>query len=97
MRSSSGARAAPAIGTVRTAVLCEDITEQDFGSVLSDVARLLWPTKTAAHVAALIGCTERAAEFWLAGDRPWSGDAVALLVSEILSRHRVRNVRVKAR
>lgn len=71
--------------------------EQMFGSVLSDVARMLWPTKTAANVAAAAGCTERAVEFYLAGDREWSGDALAVIVSEILKRHAMRNVRITKR
>lgn len=71
--------------------------EQLFGSCLADVARLLWPTKTAANVAASVGCTERAAEFWLSGQRDWSGDAIAAIVSEILKRHAMRNVRVVKR
>jgi hypothetical protein len=71
--------------------------EHLFGSCLGDVAKLLWPTKTAAHVATLVGCTERAAEFWLSGQRDWSGDAIAAIVSEILKRHSMRNVRVTAR
>lgn len=68
-----------------------------FGSVLSDVARMLWPSKTAANVAAVVGCSERAAEFYLAGQREWSGDAIAEIVAEILKRHRMRNVKVSAR
>lgn len=71
--------------------------EQSFGATIADVARLLWPTKTAAHLAAAAGCSERAAEFYLAGDRDWSGDALAVIVSEILRRHGMRNARVKAK
>ena len=71
--------------------------EQSFGSILADVARLLWPHKTAAHVAAIVGCSERAAEFYLAGDREWSGDALAAIVAEILKRHHMRNVKVISR
>lgn len=72
-------------------------TEQSFGSIIGDVARLLWPTKTAAHVAAVVGCSERAAEFYLAGQREWSGDALAAIVAEILKRHGMRNARVAPR
>lgn len=71
--------------------------EQLFGSVLADVARTLWPDKTAANIAAAAGCSERAAEFYLAGDREWSGAALAAIVSEILKRHAMRNVKVTAR
>jgi hypothetical protein len=71
--------------------------ERSFGACLSQVARTLWPSKTAAHIAAAAGCTERAAEFYLAGDREWSGDALAAIVSEILKRHQMRNVKITAR
>jgi hypothetical protein len=72
-------------------------TEQLFGSILGDVARLLFPHKTAAHIAALVGCSDRAAEMYLAGDREWSGDAVAAIVAEILRRHAVRNIKITKR
>lgn len=72
-------------------------SEQMFGSCVADVAKLLWPEGTAAFVAAASGCSQRAAEYYLAGDREWSGDAIAAVVSEILKRHAMRNVRVKAR
>lgn len=71
--------------------------EQLFGSTLSQVARTLWPQKTAANIAAAANCSVRAAEFYLAGDRDWSGDAIAAIVSEILKRHQMRNVKVVAR
>lgn len=70
------------------------LDEQLFASTLADVARLLWPAKTAAHIAAAAGCSERAAEFYLAGDREWSGDAIAAIVSEILKRHSMRNIKI---
>jgi hypothetical protein len=71
--------------------------EQLFGSVLADIAITLWPKKTAANIAAAAGCSERAAEFYLAGDRDWSGDALSAIVTEILKRHSMRNVRVTPR
>jgi hypothetical protein len=77
-----------------------DDDEQLFGavgSVLSSIARTLWPSKTAAHLAAATNCSVRAAEMYLAGDRDWSGDAIAAIVSEILKRHSMRNVKVRAR
>ena len=94
MRTTSQAAVARAIESVRTGVR---LPEQSFGSILSDVAKLLWPRKTAAHVASLVGCSERAAEFYLAGHREWSGDALAAIVAEILRRHHMRNVKVEAR
>lgn len=73
------------------------LTDHLVGDVLSEVSRTLWPIKTAEHVAACTGCTVRAAERYLAGDREWSGDAVAAIVAEILKRHAMRNVRVLPR
>jgi hypothetical protein len=70
-------------------------SEEQFA--LSNVARLLWPLKTAAHIAAAAGCSERAAVFYLACERQWSGDAIAAIVAEILKRHSMRNVKVRAR
>lgn len=94
MRAVSSAALAPAIESDRTGIRP---TEHLFGSIFGDIARLLWPHKTAAHVAAAVGCSERGAEMWLAGDREWSGDAVAVLVAEVLKRHHVRGVKVAAR
>lgn len=68
-----------------------------FGSTLADIARTLWPENTAPEIAAAAGCSTRAAEFYLAGGREWSGDAIAAIVSEILRRHKMRNVKVTAR
>jgi hypothetical protein len=93
MRRLSEVRAAPSTGTIRTSVESEPAAEQVFAAL----ARLLWPTKTAAHLGAAAGCSERAAEFYLAGDRDWSGDAVTAIVSEVLKRHSMRNVRVTKR
>lgn len=72
--------------------------EENFGSILTDIARMLYPPpKTAAQIAAAIGCTERNAELCLAGKQSWSGDAVAIFVSEICRRHRMRNLKVVRR
>jgi hypothetical protein len=94
MRSSS------AVGALRTIESLRPSgrdTDQMVGDVLSDIARTLWPSKTAEHVASCSGCTVRAAERYLAGDREWSGDALAIIVAEILKRHGMRNARVVAR
>ena len=72
-------------------------TDQMVGDVLSEIASTLWPKNTAPHLAAEIGCTVRAAERYLGGQRDWPSDAVAVIVGEILSRHKMRNVRVVAR
>ena len=91
MRTASATAVAVATKSIRTP---DRVDEHLFGSILSQLAKLLWPKKTAAHLAAKIGCCERAAEFYLAGGRDWSGDAVAAIVSEVLARHAMRNVKV---
>ncbi len=73
------------------------LPETSFGSVISDVARLLWPKNTAPNVAAIAGCSVRMAEMYLSGSSAWSGDALAAIVAEILRRHAMRNVRVIAK
>lgn len=65
-------------------------TEGSFASVVGDVARLLWPKGTAAEVAALTGCSVRNAELYLSGTQKWSGDALAVIVAEIMRRHLAR-------
>ena len=85
---------APTIETARSG-LRQD--EESFGSIFGDIARLLWPSKTAAHVAAAIGCSERNAELCLAGTQKWSGDAVAAIVAEVLRRHAMRNFKIKSK
>lgn len=72
-------------------------TDQMVGDVLSEIASTLWPLNTAANLAAEIGCSVRAAERYLGGQRDWSGDAVAVIVAEVLKRHSMRNVKVNGR
>ena len=70
-------------------------SEASFGTIFADIATLLYPPpKTAAHVAVLIGCTERNVEACLSGKQKWSGDAIAAITAEILRRHAMRNVKV---
>ena len=94
MRAVSSAALAPSIETDRTEIRPP---EQMFGSILGDVARLLWPAKTAAHLASAAGCGERVAEMYLASYRDWSGDAVTAIMAEILRRHAIRNLRITRR
>lgn len=94
MHGVSNAALARTIETARTDV--RD-TEQSFGSILGEVAKLLWPDKTAAHIAAAAGCSERAAEFYLAGGREWSSAALAAIIAEVLKRHGMRNFSVKSK
>jgi hypothetical protein len=53
------------------------------------VARALWPRKTAAELAFRAKVSERAAKFWLSGDRDPSIDAVMVIIEEIRPRRRV--------
>lgn len=95
MGSVSAARAETASGSVRSEL--RD-TEESFGSILTDIAVMLYPPpNTAAKIAADLACSVRSAELCLAGTQKWSGDAVALFVAEIMRRHRMRNFKVLAK
>lgn len=78
-------------------------TDRLAGTVLKDIAYMLWPEYTAQCLADEIGkargleCDPRVAERYLGGQRDWSSDAVAVIVAEILKRHAMRNVKVKAK
>lgn len=93
MRATSAVALIRATKTARSDLR---LTEESFGSIFSDIARMLWPAKTAAHAASAIGCSERNAELCLAGTQKWSGDAVAAIIAEVLKRHAMRNVKVVA-
>lgn len=96
MRAVSGAPRAAATEIVRQEWREADTSVGD--DVLSHIAkRTLWPENTAPALAAACGCSTRMAERYLGGHCEWSGDAIAAVVSEILKRHAMRNVRVKAR
>lgn len=97
MRASSGGALACASEFQRSIVEAGEQSFGEDGSVLSAIARMLWPRKTAANLAAATNCSVRAAEMYLAGDRDWSGDAITAIVSEILRRHSMRNVKVVKR
>ena len=58
-------------------------------SVLSKfgrAARGLWPHKTAAELAFRAQVTERAAKYWLSGEREPSAMAIGIIIAEITSR-----------
>lgn len=72
-------------------------TDQMVGDVLTDIAKALWPTKTAPNLAVHAKCEVRSAERYLEGSRDWSGDAIAAIVAEIMRRHSMRNFKVTKR
>ena len=72
----------------------ESATDQMVENVFAGIAKMLWPKNTAPFLASAIGCEVRSAERYLEGSRAWSGDAVAILVAEVLRRHHMRNFRV---
>jgi hypothetical protein len=72
-------------------------TDQLVEQVLKEIAVALWPTNTAACLAAEMGCAVRTVERYFEGSRGWPGDATAAIVAEILKRHAMRNVRVTKR
>lgn len=79
-------------------------TDRMVEDVLTAIAKLLWPTNTAAHVAAAITklrggekCAVRSVERYFEGAREWSADGQAVIVAEILRRQGMRNIQVKAR
>jgi hypothetical protein len=87
----------PRSGTIETVRQDRQPTDISDGDVLSDIAkRVLWPENTAPNLAAACGCSVRQAERYLGGHE-WSGDATAAVISEILKRRKMRNVRVTAR
>jgi len=47
------------------------------------VARILWPEKTAAHLAAIAGKDERTAKRWLHGEFDPPGVVIAAIIAEI--------------
>lgn len=94
MRTSSALAVARATETDRPFV---SATDQTVENVLAAVAKTLWPTNTAPNLAHEIGCEIRTAERYLEGSRAWSGDAIAILIAEIMRRHSTRNIKIKSR
>jgi len=50
------------------------------------VARLLWPLKTAAHLASIAGKDERTAKRWLSGEYEPPAIIIAAIIVEITKR-----------
>ncbi len=55
-------------------------------SIFGAVARVIWPSKTAAHLAAISGRDERTAKRWLAGEFEPPGSVLAAVIVEITKR-----------
>jgi len=59
--------------------------EQPFRSNnFGTIVRALWPDKPALNLSQRIGCTERAAQFYIDGDRKPSGRAVIAIVNLLI-------------
>lgn len=82
MRTSSTQALAPAIEFQGTPV---PEREHPFPAFVTTV-RAWWPDKTAAHLAAAVGVTERCAKFWLSGDRAPSTAAFMAVMDRITGR-----------
>lgn len=74
MRESSTAKA-----LASTIVVEQRFKKNQFGTLV----RALWPNKPAINLAQRIGCTERAAQFYIDGDRKPNAACVAIIVNEI--------------
>jgi hypothetical protein len=59
--------------------------EHPFPAFVTTV-RAMWPDKTAAHLAAACGVSERCAKFWLSGDRAPSTTAFMSIMDRITGR-----------
>ncbi len=55
------------------------------GRKFGQVARVLWPRKTAAELAWRARVTERAAKYWISGQREPSAAAIAAIIAEMLN------------
>ena len=60
----------------------DKIVTRKFGPV----AKVLWPDKTAAHIAAIAGVEERTAKRWLSGEFEPPGIVIAAVIVEITKR-----------
>ena len=54
--------------------------------IFGAVAKVIWPIKTAAHLAAISGRDERTAKRWLAGEFEPPGSVLAAVIVEITKR-----------
>jgi len=82
MHGVFGTAATRASKSGRTPVPCR---EHPFPAFILTV-RAMWPDKTAAHLAAACGVSERCAKFWLSGDRAPSTTAFMAIMDRITGR-----------
>lgn len=75
MSSKSGSRRVRASTSPKERLF----TKNRFGTVV----RALWPNKPALNLAQRIGCSERAAHFYIAGKRKPSARAIIVVMDEI--------------
>lgn len=61
-------------------------TDKIVGRKFGAVAKLLWPIKTAAHLATISSSTERTAERWIAGEFEPPAIVIAAIIVEITKR-----------
>lgn len=65
--------------------LSTDSKEQSFDECrFGTIVRALWPDKPALNLAQRIGCTERAAQFYIDGERKVSAQAMVAIIAEML-------------
>jgi hypothetical protein len=58
-------------------------TDKIVGRKFGAVAKVLWPFKTAAHIAAIAGRDQRTAERWLSGEFEPPAIVIAAVIVEI--------------
>jgi hypothetical protein len=57
----------------------ERASQNNFGTIV----RALWPDKPALNLAQRLGCSERAAQFYIDGDRKISAQAARVIFNEL--------------
>lgn len=48
--------------------------------------KIIWPVKTAEHLALAVGCSVRAAAYEISGERPPSDKSMLVIINEIFAR-----------
>lgn len=79
MHESMGCR-----GVVSTPKMGTDVRLAGSDCKFGTIVRALWPIKPALNLAQRIGCTERAAQFYIDGARRPSVKAILAVVNEVV-------------